>query len=63
MSSEIHHLQLKLPSFFDFFKTVDEHLENPTKIIFPDLVNFRNKAVSIYLALMIFNFIPENSAK
>ena len=27
------------------------------------ILNFRNKAVSIYLALMIFNFIPANSAK
>ena len=27
------------------------------------ILNFRNKAVSIYLALMIFNFIPANSSK
>ena len=52
-----------LPSFFDCFLTVDEHLENPTTLNLSRLVNFRNKAVSIYLALMIFNFIPANSAK
>ena len=51
-----------LPSFFDCFLTVDEHLENPTTLNLSRLVNFRNKAVSIYLALMIFNFIPANSA-
>ena len=52
-----------LPSFlsFFFFHTVDEHLENPT-VINLSMVSFRNKAVSIYLALMIFNFIPANSA-
>ena len=55
-----------LPSFFDCFLTVDEHLENPTTLNLSRLVNFRNKAVSIYLlylAFMIFNFIPANSAK
>ena len=38
-------------------------LENPTILNLSRLVNFRNKAVSIYLALMIFNFIPANLAK
>ena len=52
-----------LPCFFDCFLTLDEHLENPTTLNLSRLVNFRNKAVSIYLALMIFNFIPANSAK
>ena len=55
-----------LPCFFDCFLTVGEHLENPTTLNLSRLVNFRNKAVSIYLlylALMIFNFIPANSAK
>ena len=42
---------------------MDEHLENPTTLNLSRLVNFRNKAVSIYLALMIFNFISANSAK
>ena len=52
-----------LPCFFDCFLTVGEHLENPTTLNLSRLVNFRNKAASIYLALMIFNFIPANSAK
>ena len=52
-----------LPCFFDCFLTADEHLKNPTTLNLSRLVNFRNKAVSIYLALMIFNFIPKNSAK
>ena len=52
-----------LHCFFDCFLTVDEHLENPTTLNLSRLVNFRNKAVSIYLALVIFNFIPANSAK
>ena len=51
-----------LPCFFDCFLTVDEHLENPTTLNLSRLVNFRNKAVSIYLVLMIFNFIPANLA-
>ena len=55
MSSEIQHLQLRFALF--------QHLENPTTLNLSRLVNFRNKAVSIYLALMIFNFIPANSAK
>ena len=52
-----------LPCFFDCFLTADEHLENPTTLNPSTLVNFRNKAVSIYLALIMFNFIPANSAK
>ena len=61
MSSD-HHLQLKFAFFFFFFfHTVDEHLENLTVIIL-SMVSFRSKAVIIYLALMIFNFIPANSA-
>ena len=52
-----------LHCFFDCFLAVDEHLENPTTLNLSRLVNFRNKAVSIYLALMIFNFISANSAK
>ena len=60
MSSEYN---WDLPCFFDCFLTVDEHLENPTTLNLSRLVNFRNKTVSIYLALMIFNFIPANSAK
>ena len=55
MSSEIQHLQLRFALF--------QHLENPTTLNLSRLVNFRNKAVSIYLALMIFNFMPANSAK
>ena len=57
-----HHLQLKFAFFFEFFffHFVDEHLENLT-VINLSMVSFRNKAVSIYLAL-IFNFIPANSA-
>ena len=42
-----------------FFLSVGENLENPTVInlsSFDELVNFKNKAVSIYLALMIFKF-------
>ena len=59
MSSD-HHLQLKFAFFFEvFFHTVDEHLEKPT-VINLSMVSFRNKAVSIYLALMIFNFISAN---
>ena len=54
MSSEIQHVQLRFALF--------QHLENPTTLNLSRLVNFRNKAVSIYLALMIFNFIPANSA-
>ena len=52
-----------LPCFFDCFSTADEHLENPTTLNLSRLVNFRNKAVRICLALMMFNFIPANSAK
>ena len=52
-----------LPCFFDCSLTVDEHLEDPTTINLSRLVNFKNKAVSIYLALMMFNFIPANSVK
>ena len=61
MSSD-HHLQLKFAFFFEFFfRSVDEHLENLT-VINLSMVSFRNEAVSVYLALMIFNFIPANSA-
>ena len=63
MSSEIHHLKLTFALFLLLFLTVDEHLENATTLNLSRLVNFRNKAVSIYLALMIFNFIPANSEK
>ena len=52
-----------LPCFFDCSLMVDEHLEDPTTLNLSRLVNFKNKAVSIYLALMISNFIPANSAK
>ena len=52
-----------LHCFFDCFLAVDGHLENPTTLNLSRSVNFRNKAVSIYLALMIFNFISANSAK
>ena len=55
MSSEIQHLQLRFALF--------QHLENPTTLNLSRLVNFRNKAVSIYPTLMIFNFILANSAK
>ena len=54
-----------LPCFFDCFLTVDEHLENPTTLLvnLSRLVHFRSKVVSVYLALVIFNFIPADSAK
>ena len=64
MNSEIHHLQLKFAFFLLFFLncgwTFGESNSNKS---LADLVNFRNKAVSIYLALMIFNFITANSVK
>ena len=47
-----------LPSFFDFF-LLWMNIWRIQQII----INFRNEGVSIYLALMIFNFIPANSAK
>ena len=62
MSSEIHYLKLKFAFFLWFFFFTGMNIWRIQ--IFPVLVNFRNKAVySIYLALMIFNFIPANSAK
>ena len=62
MSSD-HLLQLKFAFFFEFFffHAVVEYLENLT-VINLSMVSFRNKAVSFYLAIMIFNFIPANSA-
>ena len=51
MSSEIHHLHLK----FAFFLWLSFNGE----WTFGESNKFRNKAVSIYLALMIFNFIPQ----
>ena len=65
MSREIRYiitLEICLLSLIVFL-TVDEHLENPTTLNLKDLVNLINKAVSIYLALMISNFIPANSAR
>ena len=47
-----------LPCFFYCFLTVDEHLENATTLSVSRLVNLRNKAVSIYVALMILKFHP-----
>ena len=61
MSSEIHHLQLKFVFFLWLFLTVDEHLENPTIINLSRFSEIQKRSrVSIYLAHMIFNFIPAN---
>ena len=42
-----------LPSFFDCFLTVDEHLDNPTTLNLSRLVNFRNKAARAKRLLLI----------
>ena len=38
-------------------------MENATTLNLSRLVNFRNKAVSIYVALMIFKFHPRKVGK
>ena len=63
MSSEIHHLQLRFAFFLWFFFNGGWTFGESNNINLFRLVNFRNKVVSIYLAHMIFNFIPANSAK
>ena len=64
MSSEIHHLQLRFALFLLlFFNGGWTFGKCNLTLNLSRLVNFRNKAVSIYVALMIFNFIPANSAK
>ena len=60
MSSEI---QLRFAFFLWCFKLWINIWRVQQYWIFPDLMNFRSKAVSTYLALMIFNFTPANSEK
>ena len=48
MSSEIHHLQLKFVFFLRIFLTVDEHLENPTKINLSRFGEFQKRLPCAY---------------